>query len=53
MPLTSVQTEWCRLKPWPKGKIRSGAHPVWPQPCLGTKRKRKGGRLGYVGGQQL
>src|SRR5205085_4490680 len=36
-----------------KGKKRSGARPGRPQPLRGTKGKRKGARLWYVGGQQL
>src|SRR5436309_5815733 len=35
-----------------KGKKRSGARPGRPQPLRGTKGKRKGARLWYVGGQQ-
>src|SRR5258706_5707039 len=34
-----------------KGKKRSGARPGRPQPLRGTKGKRKGARLWYVGGQ--
>src|SRR4051794_41475727 len=33
-----------------KGKKRSGARPGRPQPLRGTKGKRKGARLWYVGG---
>src|SRR5580704_14763361 len=36
-----------------KGKKRSGARPGRPQPLRGTKGKRKGARLWYVGGQQF
>ena len=36
-----------------KGKKRSGARPGRPQPFRGTKGKRKGARLWYVGGQQF
>src|SRR3712207_8071606 len=36
-----------------KGKKRSGARPGRPQPLPGTKGKRKGARLWYVGGQQF
>src|SRR5216684_4519373 len=36
-----------------KGKKRSGARPGPPQPLRGTKGKRKGARLWYVGGQQF
>src|SRR5688500_16963130 len=36
-----------------KGKKRSGARPGRPQPWRGTKGKRKGARLRYVGGQQF
>src|SRR5215218_9200591 len=36
-----------------KGKERSGARPGRPQPLRGTKGKRKGARLWYVGGQQF
>src|SRR5712675_2125924 len=36
-----------------KGKNRSGARPGRPQPLRGTKGKRKGARLWYVGGQQF
>src|SRR5262245_40159773 len=36
-----------------KGKKRSGARPGRPQPLRGTKGKRKGARLWYVGGQAL
>src|SRR5262249_35584722 len=32
---------------------RSGARPGRPQPLRGTKGKRKGARLWYVGGQQF
>src|SRR5207253_8343162 len=35
-----------------KGKKRSGARPGRPQPLRGTKGKRKGARLWYVGGQR-
>src|SRR5438093_1308554 len=35
-----------------KGKKRSGARPGRPQPLRGTKGKRKGARLWYVGGQK-
>src|SRR5438445_38361 len=35
-----------------KVKKRSGARPGRPQPLRGTKGKRKGARLWYVGGQQ-
>src|SRR5207247_1690159 len=35
------------------GKKRSGARPGRPQPLRGTKGKRKGARLWYVGGQQF
>src|SRR5947207_4207693 len=34
-----------------KGKKRSGARPGRPQPLRGTKGKRKGARLWYVGGR--
>ncbi|CAG8815202.1 31220_t:CDS:2, partial [Gigaspora margarita] len=34
-------------------KKRSGARPGRPQPLRGTKGKRKGARLWYVGGQQF
>src|SRR4051794_16486530 len=36
-----------------KGKKRSGARPGRPQPLRGTKGKRKGARLWYVGGPSL
>src|SRR5256884_8413395 len=36
-----------------KDKKRSGARPGRPQPLRGTKGKRKGARLWYVGGQQF
>lgn len=36
-----------------KGKKRSGARPGRPQPLRGTKGKRKGACLWYVGGQQF
>ena len=36
-----------------KGKKRSGARPGRLQPLRGTKGKRKGARLWYVGGQQF
>jgi len=36
-----------------KGKKRSGARPGRPQPLRGTKVKRKGARLWYVGCQQF
>lgn len=36
-----------------KGKKRSCARPVSPRPLRGTKGKRKGARLWYVGGQQF
>src|SRR6266478_7520155 len=36
-----------------KGKKRSGARPGRPQPLRGTKGKRKGARLWYLGGQQF
>src|SRR5437867_2378557 len=36
-----------------KGKKRSGARPGRPQPLRGTKGKRKGARLWYVGGLVL
>src|SRR6266700_309184 len=35
-----------------KGKKRSGARPGRPQPLRGTKGKRKGARLWYVGGDR-
>src|SRR5262249_23151466 len=41
------------LKAKSKGKKRSGARPGRPQPLRGTKGKRKGARLWYVGGQQF
>jgi len=36
-----------------KGKKRSGDRPGRPQPLQGTKDKRKGARLWYVGCQQF
>src|SRR5258708_23953191 len=36
-----------------KGKKRSGARPGRPQPLRGTKGKRKGARLWYVGGKHF
>src|SRR5207248_6203783 len=36
-----------------KGKKRSGARPGRPQPLRGTKGKRKGARLWYVGGNNF
>src|SRR5687768_4868773 len=36
-----------------KGKKRSGSRPCRPQPLRGTKGKRKGARLLYIGGQQF
>src|SRR3989441_52413 len=36
-----------------KGKKRSGARPGRPQPLRGTKGKRKGARLWYVGGKKF
>src|SRR5438309_552136 len=36
-----------------KGKKRSGARPGRPQPLRGTKGKRKGARLWYVGVHRL
>src|SRR5205823_11266129 len=36
-----------------RSKKRSGARPGRPQPLRGTKGKRKGARLWYVGGQQF
>src|SRR5437870_9918516 len=38
------------LKKKTKGKKRSGARPGRPQPLRGTKGKRKGASLWYVGG---
>src|SRR5207253_7148044 len=35
------------------GKKRSGARPGRPQPLRGTKGKRKGARLWYVGGNNF
>src|SRR5689334_24699868 len=44
---------FCLKKKIAKGKKRSGARPGRPQPLRGSKGKRKGARLLYVGGQHF
>src|SRR5207253_2107994 len=50
---TCVKNSCRRSDVMSKGKKRSGARPGRPQPLRGTKGKRKGARLWYVGGQQF
>src|SRR5207245_9596639 len=53
LPICASKITCRRSDVMSKGKKRSGARPGRPQPLRGTKGKRKGARLWYVGGQQF